>query len=349
MSARLPLHERPASSLTTLLVDPVVLGTILGLVSAVGYTAANVCLRAATGYDPAWVSCLKSIPTILMAAPWLAIVASRGESVLPTWRMLGLIAAAGAFGQLAGNVAFQWSLGIVGMALTVPLTLGTIILSGAVMSRVLLNEPITLRAAVSMVVLIAAIFVLSFGARDAYESIARSSNEGVLLLAAGVGAALLSGVAYAALGVAIRYGVTGGVSQPVMLLTVAVTGIVLLGALAGYRIGPEGMAGTRPVDLGIMLGAGVCNAIAFVALTKALHLVPVVYVNALNATQATMAALCGVLIFQEALSVELQIGVAMTIIGLILMKGRKAKPDEREPAMSTADDKLAEDDLVQQT
>lgn len=312
------------------------MGTICGLLSAVGYTLANVCLRAATGIDPTWVSFLKSVPTIVLVAPWLAILAGRGETLLPSWRMLGLIAVAGAFGQLAGNVAFQWSLGIVGIALAVPLTLGTIILSGAILGRVFLRESVTLRMVGSIVILICAIFVLSTGAKAAYESITQAAGEGLLLLLAGVGAALLSGVAYATLGVAIRYGVTAGMSQPTTLMTVALVGVVMLGALAARRIGVEGMLATTPLDLSIMLGAGVFNAIAFIALTKALHLIPIVYVNALNATQATMAAVCGVLIFQEALSESLLFGVLLTIAGLILMRGKKRQPND--PQAEIGDD-----------
>ena len=58
---------------------------------------------------------------------------------------------------------------------------------------------------------------------------------------------------------------------------------------------------------------------AFVSLTKSLQLTSVVYVNALNATQATLAALAGVLIFKEALSPWLAIGVGLTIGGLMLL------------------------------
>jgi drug/metabolite transporter (DMT)-like permease len=49
-----------------------------------------------------------------------------------------------------------------------------------------------------------------------------------------------------------------------------------------------------------------------------------VYVNALNATQAAMAAIAGVILFQEARSTELGLGVLLTIAGLLLMKaGRR--------------------------
>jgi hypothetical protein len=74
------------------------------------------------------------------------------------------LAIASIIGQLLGNVMFQWSLGVVGIALAVPLTLGTMILSGALMGRIVLHEPVTVQMALSTVVLIGAIFVLSLGA-----------------------------------------------------------------------------------------------------------------------------------------------------------------------------------------
>jgi drug/metabolite transporter (DMT)-like permease len=81
------------------------------------------------------------------------------------------------------------------------------------------------------------------------------------------------------------------------------------------------MLATQPLDLALMLAAGVCNTVAFMALTKSLQLTSVVYVNALNATQVTLAAIAGVVIFREALSPWLTLGVVLTIGGLVLMTG----------------------------
>ena len=84
-----------------------------------------------------------------------------------------------------------------------------------------------------------------------------------------------------------------------------------------------------------MLAAGVCNTIAFVSLTKSLQLTSVVYVNALNATQATLAALTGVLIFREALSPWLALGVGLTIAGLLVLayahRGMREMATDVEP------------------
>ena len=135
----------------------------------------------------------------------------------------------------------------------------------------------------------------------------------------GVAAACLCGVAYAVLNVILRYCITRGAPLPTTLFTVSVTGLVALGLISWLRIGHRGMLETRPHDLALMFGAGLCNTVAFIALTKSLQLTSVVYVNALNATQATLAAIAGVLIFGEALSPWLALGVGLTIVGLMCL------------------------------
>jgi drug/metabolite transporter (DMT)-like permease len=298
----------------------------------VGYTAANACLRAVSDCDPIWVSAMKAIPTLAMVTPWIVVQVCRRQKVLPELHVLWLLAMGALIGQLIGNVVFQWSLGVVGLALAVPLTLGTMILGGALMGRLLLHEPLTVRMLVAVLTLIVAIAVLSLGASDAHRAVAGSAAletaapeiAAEWLVALGVAGAMLSGLAYSVLGVVIRYGVKGRASLSITLLTVSLLGALSLGAWSCWRIGWRGMWNTSPDDFVMMLAAGIFNAIAFLALTKALQLANLVYVNALNATQATMAALAGVLLFHEAPSRELAVGVALTIAGLGLMKqGRR--------------------------
>ena len=72
------------------------------------------------------------------------------------------------------------------------------------------------------------------------------------------------------------------------------------------------------------------NLIAFVALTKALHLSSVMFVNGLNASQIAMAAIAGVLLFQEPITLAMGAGVLLTVFGLVLMRKRSGeKPESR--------------------
>ncbi len=311
-----------------LLHEPLVFGTLCGLCSAVGYTAANICLRAVSQYDPVWVSAVKAFPTIVLFGPWWFVAWRKGRSPFPGMRVILALAAAAVIGQLFGNVVFQWSLGIVGIALVVPLTLGAMIVSGALMGRVFLREAVTMRMAVSSLVLIGAICVLSLGAGNAsHHVVAAGISVTFWLVAAGVGAACIAGVSYALLGVVIRHSVTGKMHIAMSLVIVTLVGVLSLGPFAFWQVGWHGMLATPPGAFAIMLLAGFFNAIAFLALTKALQLIPIVYVNGLNATQATMAAVAGILLFHEPPSVALWIGVGLTVIGLLMMQQRRSASD----------------------
>ncbi|MBW3596341.1 MAG: DMT family transporter [Planctomycetes bacterium] len=305
--------------------EPALLGVACGLLAAVGYTASNICLRAVSHLDPVWVSAVKAFPTFALFGPWLIFLAVRGERVFPPLRVLASLMAAGLVAQLGGNVLFQWSLGVIGIAAAVPVTLGAMIIAGATLGRVFLHEPITPRNAVAGMMLLAAIFILSYGARGVAELDAEMLSDRGWWTALGVGAAFTCGIAYAALGVVIRYGVSGRARVTTTVVSISFVGLVSLGTASLIRVGPEGIFATPPEAMATMVFAGVFNAMAFLALTKSLQLVSVLLVNALNASQAAMALAAGVIIFGEPLTAGLVIGVATTAAGLVVMGGRGQK------------------------
>ena len=307
------LPPRPAR-----LLDPYVIGTLCGLASALGYTCANAFLRSVDHCDPFWVSAVKALPTAATMTPVIITLRLRGQRVWPGFGLAAAIAGGGLLGQLGGNVCFQWSLDKIGVALAVSLCLGGMILAAAIFGRIFLSEPVTPRAIAGLGLLLSAIVVLSLGADEAGRSVS-AENTSPLWLALGVAAAAGSGVFYATLNVILRHCFLRGAPLPTTLCIVSCVGIVSLGLTSWLRIGHTGMLATQPLDLALMLAAGVCNTIAFMALTKSLQLTSVVYVNALNATQVTLAAIAGVVIFREALSPWLALGVALTIAGLVLM------------------------------
>jgi drug/metabolite transporter (DMT)-like permease len=205
----------------------------------------------------------------------------------------------------------------------VPLCLGTLILSGALLGRVFLGEPLSSRTLIAIGVLVTAITVLSFGAPQAQRAVAETvptdQPASTWRLAAGVAAASLSGLAYSILGVVIRYGVKGQASLPATMFVVGLVGVTSLGGATLWRVGWEGMYATAAPDLSRMLMAGLFNAAAFFVLVKALQIANVAYVNALNAAQAALAAMAGIFFFQEALSGQLALGILLTFVGLVLM------------------------------
>lgn len=317
---------------------PNVLGTLCGSIAAIGYTAANCCLRAAaTGsvLDPVWISCVKALPTAAVCGSIVLAAALRGHRAWPPGRVLGALVLASLLGQVGGNVAFQWSLGVIGIGLTVPLCMGTVIVASAILARVYLHEPVKPLAAASMAVLIAAIWILSLGAGEVHASITGAAPQAWIVVA-GVLAACLSGVAYSVLGVVIRYGVTGKASVAATTFIVGFVGVVFLGLLSCARLGWQGMGATTAGQWAVMIAAGLFNLAAFVALTKALQLTSVVYVNAINASQVAMSVVAGVLLFREILSPAIQAGVVLTIAGLLLMPRQREVPEALRGPVSKA-------------
>ena len=219
------------------------------------------------------------------------------------------------------------------LAVAIPLLFGTLIIGGAVLGRVWLSEPVTPRSAVAMSIMIAAIGLLSVGARDASLAVSAElpTSPTTWTIALGVGAACLSGLAYGTAGVVIRRAVTRSLPVVSTLVVIATMGVVINGPLSVLRLGVDGLLSTSRTELADMLFAGVFNAVAFFSLGKSLQLLRVVHVNALNASQAALAALAGVVLFGEALSHELLAGVGLTILGLVMIQGSQrpaARPND---------------------
>lgn len=168
--------------------DPLLLGTLYGGASALGYTAANICLRqVALDADPVWVSCIKAVPVATVASCIVASGLWRGLTMFPPPRQIVLLLLSAVFMQLAGNVAFQWALGNIGLAVTVPLSFGCMLLGVAVLGRLWLLEPITPRSALAILVLLASITVLSFAANTGGEFPNDATFAWIVVLAGGRG------------------------------------------------------------------------------------------------------------------------------------------------------------------
>lgn len=312
-------------------IDPFIFGTLCGVISALAYTAANVFLRkVALDVDPFLASCVRASPMAMLGWGLVCLSAVKGQAVLPSGRLLLYLVLTGIFVQLGGNVAFQWSLRIVGLSIAIPLLFGTLIIAGAVMGRIWLSESVTPRSAVAMFILIAAIGLLSAGAREASLSVSAAlpSSPDTWTIALGIGAACLSGLAYATAGVVIRRTVTRSIPVASTLVVIATMGVVINGPASLLRLGVDGLLATSRTEMADMLLAGLFNAVAFFALGKSLQLIRVVHVNALNASQTTLAALAGVVLFGEALSLPLVAGLGLMILGLVLMQGSERSAAE---------------------
>lgn len=289
--------------------------------AAIGYTLSNMAFRdVATRSDLGWVmwaTAMKAIPVTLASWVLVGLRHSRGLPSLPTRGHWLPLIAAGLATQFAGNVMFQTALGIVGLAFTVALTFAGIIVGGAILGRIMLGEPITPRAVVSMALLLAAVAILQVDAGQTARSVAGSVST--LQIVGGGLAALGSGIGFAFCGVIIRRALRSEMSHTATVVVICTTGVVLCGPIGAALLGVRGIAAIPPEMIGMMLLGGVMNAFAFFAVSAGFQRLSVVKVNLINSSQVALAAIAGVAFFGEALTIWTGTGIVLTLIGLVIL------------------------------
>jgi DME family drug/metabolite transporter len=302
---------------------PALQGLLLGCFSALCYSLTNGCLRhVAVRIDldwAMWVASWKAMPTAVVGWILMAAMVRRGERIIPPRGIFLSLVANGLLMQFCGNVLFQLALSRAGLALSVPLCFASLITMSAILGRVVLHDPIRPRTLVAMGLLMVSVAILSLGTRGASMTSALSWRD----TAIGAAAACGSGVGFSISGVIVRRSLRQGISLAVSLgysSTVAM-------CPALFSIAHEGVPSLwNQLDrLGFasLLTAGVLNAIGFFSVSEALRHLPVVRVNLINASQAALGGLMGVLLFHEVPTWWLLIGTLTTISSLIVLGTEK--------------------------
>ncbi len=301
-------------------------GTLCCIISALFYTAANICLRqlAALEADEMLAVGTKELVAVLLVGPYVLSRAVRGAKVLPPRRTLLILVAAALAVQLGGNLPVQWALGVVGLSITMPAIFGAMLTAAALFGYVFLGERPSRRSVVAIALLIGSVALLNMGADEAYRTLSRP------LVLLGVGAACLGGVMFAVLSTTVRFTATARIPISTIVLTTTLVGVLSLGSLSIWRLGPQGLIDTRPDQWAWMLAAGACNLAAFLAITKGLQLTTVLNANVLNASQVAMGALAGITLFGESWNPWLLAGVLLTIIGVVLVGQSSQNTPEAE-------------------
>jgi drug/metabolite transporter (DMT)-like permease len=290
-------------------------GIVNGLAATLGYSFASAFLRQAAHDPPIWVSTIKAACTAMIFVPWLIALAAKREKILPPWRVIWMLVAVSLFVQICGNVFYQVALAQIGIALAVPVTLGAMVFSGAVLGRVLMNEPLSPKIALGLGILIAAISLLSVGAKHA-SGVITSGQSSPLAWLWGALAAIFSGFAYAVLGLGVRQSTQHQIPLATPIVFVSVIGTVALGLLSLLLEGVPRIQAISQVSWMAMIAAGLLNGVAFLALAKALKILPVVYVNAINTLQMVASAFLGLLWFSEPWTHWHLVGLVLSIAGL---------------------------------
>ena len=295
------------------------------MTSAVLYAAANVCLRhLSASCEPGWaiwVVCIKESVSALIVGPWLAYRLLFGLQALPSRRSVLWLLIAGITAQLGGNVFNFWAFGVVGLAVTTPVTQGMNLIASAILGWAVLGEHVSRRSLAAISALIVAIALLSLGASNVGPSTSAAAGAIAdhLRIALGVGAACLSGVVFAFLGISIRTTVTQSTSPAVVVVMITGMGPLILGPLSAWQLGPAAMGTISASCLTLAVTAGLLNLLAFTSIIYGLKHTPIVHAYVISASQTAIAALAGMLVFGESLTPPLLIGVTMVIAGMVII------------------------------
>lgn len=302
--------------------DNVRRGIILALLSAVGYSAANLALRGLVDHDAdtawdMWVAAMKALPTLLSASVLVYLNRNRTGQPKPGPRVLPTLFGAALVMQYGGNLGFQVALRHIGLAISVPLVFAFIIIAGAVLGAVFLGDGVSRRSVISIVIMMASIVLLSLAAAgdESAETAHRLPWLGVVI-------AIVSGLSYGVNGVVIRGVARNQLPVERMLLVYSSVGFFSLSLISGFQLGLDRLAQVSADQWGMMLLAGTCNAAAFFAVSNALKVLNITQVNVFNAAQNAMCAVAAVLVFGEDSSMLLVWGVLLSIVGLLVLVRR---------------------------
>ncbi len=152
------------------------LGTVYCVLSAVFYTLMGICQRElSTTADPVWVNCVQASVSTVVFGFYLSFCSLRGRSAWPTWGVaLGLMAL-GVITQLGGS-SYQWSLGVVGLAIGNPLQMGVMLAAAALLGWIVLGERVGWRAITAIALITASVLLLSVGAEEASQTISAAQT-----------------------------------------------------------------------------------------------------------------------------------------------------------------------------
>ena len=303
--------------------DPIVRGTMLGIVSAIAYTGANIALRDLSRSEGVawamWVASIKAVPCCLTSWAFVLYRRSQGKQSLPPAKFFLPLLCAALMMQFGGNAAFTWALSKAGLVLTVPMTFSTLICGSAILGRIVLGEPIGRRTVASIVILLLSIICLSVAADRS------STGADFATVAGGMCLAGIAGLSYGANSIVIRRFLGSQLSVSSIIVVMSTTGVFVLGTVAFISVGTDRIANTTPHEWRSLVCAGLANAVAFYSVSTALKYIPAVRANLLNASQTAMCAAAGVLFFQEQITPLLACGIGLTIAGLALLGIRKRK------------------------
>jgi drug/metabolite transporter (DMT)-like permease len=314
--------------------DHVLLGALCCITSACAYSVTQALLRflSVQSEEPLYFILtlfVKETVTVILVGPWVAWAVLRNWSLFPRGKTFWILVGVSLAVQWIANLVMLWALGVIGLAVTVPIMLGSNLTFSALFGWLFLKEPVTKYTSCIILLIIFAITLLSFGGGQVGKDLSRFdlTGTGFARVAFAVLGTCLAGLIFGLFAVTIRLTVRETVPPFILVFFVTGVGTVTFGPVCFLCLGVDAMSAVPTTDYGMMLLAGVANFVGFVMITKGLQMTPVVRANVINASQTAFAAILGFLVFHEPPTVPVVCGVLLTAVGMVLIS-RPVKKEE---------------------
>jgi drug/metabolite transporter (DMT)-like permease len=302
------------------------------LLAAASYTVVNITLRAAAPeIDPVLGAFLRQVPVAVIA--WLVVLRSGAVEFRPGHPaflgrdLVWVLLASGAISLVVGNIAYQLALVTAGLGVSVSGIQAGSVLGGLVLSTISLREPPTRAQSLGAAVVLAGL-----------AAIGVAQTSGLLpLWYVGLLLAVTAGSCYAAANALTR---VVQKRRPLLFVTLAgasVGGLLPLALIVGGRelLEPGSvLGGLAPTTVGVVLAAGLANALALASLALAVRYTTVASTNVVSAAAIVFSFVGSVVIFGEVGSPPMIAGVGLVVIGLVVAQLRR--PSEREALLTGA-------------
>jgi len=300
-------------------------GEMWALVAAAGYAANHLFLRIAlAGYDlhNSVAATIQALPNILLCLVLGFRAGARsGPRVSPLrdWRLSATLIGSGLLLLVVATPLLFEAFRQGGVLITTPVS-GTQVLWGALLAALLLGERLNRRMIMGMFISLAGIVLLALG-----------QSRGVLVAPTwwlAVPYALGAALCWAISGVGLTYAMRHGVDRYQALLVMVLSGVVALN-LHLTATGQLGLYSRTPASALLdTLVAGLFNTVGVAAIASALALTSVASATTLNSLQVALAPLLAWLWLREDLSVVMGMGIALILVGVVIVQRGKA-PDGR--------------------
>lgn len=338
-------------------------GAIFSFLSTFCYAASNTTMRFLTDYnlDSDWILFYKELIGLFILVPWLFLRFFQGRFRFISKRLIFYVFFAAILCQLVGAHLQVLGYAVIGLVIAVPLIQSSTLLGVAILGRSFLGDPLSRRRKIAMVILIAAVMLLSIGKELTLESGAGtmvSQNAGFfLLVAAGT---VVAGISFSIYIIILRSVIrkywhednsawlsfqfsqwvgfdfqacpreTGKhcyAPFPVTLMMSVVlgVGIMIFGSCLFWK--HNGITGFYHVPLwawGVIPISGICNMVGFFFQIQGLRMTTAVQASLIAVSQILVLSLIGCVFFKETINLLVLLGLALTVYGVVM----SAKPEK---------------------